>query len=78
MVLVPKKDGSLRVCVDYRRLKAKMISDAYPLQRIDDCFDLLGDAEIFTTLDCNAGYWQFPVALEDRDKAMFTSYLGTF
>ena len=78
IVLVPKKDGSLCFCVDYRRLNAKKIPDAYPLPRIDDCLDSLCDADIFTTLDCNPGYWQVPVALEDRDKTSFTSYLGTF
>ena len=78
IVLVPKKDGSLRFCVDYRRLNAKTVPDAYPLPRIDDCLDSLGDAEIFTTLDCNARYWQVPVAPEDSDKTTFTSFLGTF
>ena len=78
IVLVPKKDGSLRFCVDYRRLNAKTVADAYPLPRIDDCLDSLSDAQIFTTLDCNAGYWQVPVAPEDRDKTTFTSYLGTY
>jgi len=78
IVLVPKKDGSLRFCVDYRRLNAKTVVDSYPLPRIDDCLDSLGDAAIFTTLDCNAGYWQVPVAPEDRDKTTFTSYLGTY
>ena len=78
IVLVPKKDGSLRFCLDYRRLNAKTFPETYPLPRIDDCLDSLGDAGIFTTLDCNAGYWQVPVALEDRDKTTFTSYLGTF
>ena len=78
IVLVPKKDGSLRFCVDYSRLNAKNVPDAYPLPRIDDCLDSLGDAQIFTTLDCNAGYWQVPLAPEDRDKTTFTSHLGTY
>ena len=78
IVLVPKKDGSLRFCVDYRRLTAKTVADAYPLPRIDDCLDSLGDAQIITTLDCNAGYWQVPVAPEDRNKTTFTAYLGTY
>ena len=78
IVLVPKKDGSLRFCADYRRLNATTIPGAYPLPLIDDCLDSLGDPEIFTTLECNTGYWQAPLALEDRDKTTFTSYLGTF
>ena len=62
IVLVPKKDGSLRFCVDHRRFIAKTVADAYPLARIDDCPVSLGNAEIFKTLDCNAIYWQVPVA----------------
>ena len=77
-VLVPKKDGSIRFCVEYRRANAKKVPDSHPLPQIDDCLDSLGDAEIFTTLDRNAGYWQVPVATEDHDKTTFTSYLGTF
>ena len=78
VVLVPKKDNSLRFCVDYRSLNGKTIADTYPLPRMDDCIDSLGDAAIFTTLDCNSGYWQIPIAEEDRDKTTFTSFLGTF
>ena len=78
IVLVPKKDGSLRFCIEYQRVNAKMVPDAYPLPRIDDCLDSLGDAKICKTLDCTAGYCQVPVAPENRDKTTFTSYLGTF
>ena len=78
IVLVPRKDGSLRFFVDYRRLNAKTVADAYPLPRIADSLDPLGDAQVFMTLDCNAGYWQVPVAPEDRDKTIFASYLGTY
>ena len=78
IVFVPKKDGTKRFCVDYRRLNAVTSPDAYPLPRIDDCIDSLGDAVIFTTLDANAGYWQIPVAPEDRDKTTFTCHKGTF
>jgi len=45
---------------------------------MDDCLDSLGDATVFSTLDCNAGYWQIPVAAEDRDKTTFTSHTGLF
>ena len=78
VVLVPKKDGSLRFCIDYRRLNAKTVADAYPLPRMDDCLDSLGDAGIFSTFDCNSGYWQIPVAPEDRDKTTFITHMGTF
>jgi hypothetical protein len=56
IVLVPKSDGSYRFCVDYRRLNAITIPDTYPLPRMDECIDSLGDAAVFTTLDCNSGY----------------------
>lgn len=78
IVLVPKPDGSLRFCVDYRRLNAMTVPDTYPLPRMDECIDSLGDAVIFTTLDCNSGYWQIPVQPEDQDKTTFTSHYGTY
>ena len=65
--LVPKKDGSLGFSVDYRRLNTKMAADSYLLPQMDDCIDLLRNEAVFTTSDCNSGYWQIPVALEDRD-----------
>jgi hypothetical protein len=61
IVLVPKPDGSLRFCVDYRRLNAITVPDTYPLPRMDECIDSLGEGVVFTTLDCNSGYWQIPV-----------------
>mgnify|MGYP006048027623 FL=1 len=56
IVMVPKTDGSTRFCVDYRRLNAITVRDSYLLPRMDECIDSLGDARIFSTLDCNAGY----------------------
>jgi hypothetical protein len=78
VVLVPKPDGSMRFCVDYRWLNALTIRDSYPLPRMDECIDSLGDAQIFSTLDCNSGYWQISVEPSDRDKTTFTSHEGTF
>ena len=78
VVFVPNKDGSLRFCVDCRRLNAKTAADSYPLPRMDDCIDSIGDAAIFTTVGRNSGYWHIPVAPEDRDKTKFTTHMGTF
>ena len=78
VAIVPKADGSHRFCVDYRRLNEATIRDAYPLPRMDDHIDSLGEASVFTTLDCNSGYWQIPIREEDRDKTAFTSHAGTF
>ena len=78
VVLVPKPDGSLRFCIDYRRVNAITVRDTYPLPRMDDCIDSLGDASVFTTLDCNSGYWQIPVAPQDRNKTTFICHAGTY
>ena len=78
VVLVPKKDGSRRFCVDQRRFNAKTLADSYPLPRMDDCIYSLGDAAVFTTLDWNSGYWQISVAPEERDKKTFTTHMGKF
>jgi hypothetical protein len=76
IVMVPKPGGSLRFCVDYRKLNAITVPDTYPLPRMDECIDSLVEAAIFTTLDCNSGYWQIPVDPADRDKTTFTSHYG--
>jgi hypothetical protein len=78
IVLAPKSDGTLRLCVDYRRLNMITVPDTYTLQRMDECIDSLGDAVVFTTLDCNSDYWQIPVHPGDRDKTTFTSHYGTY
>jgi Reverse transcriptase (RNA-dependent DNA polymerase) len=78
IALVPKPGGTLRFCVDYRRLNMITVPDTYPLPRMDECIDSLGDAVVFTTLDCNSGYWQIPVHPGDRAKTTFTSHYGIY
>jgi len=78
VVVVPKRDGSPRFCVDYRRLNAVTKKDSYPIPRMEDCIDSLGDASVFSTLDCNARYWQIPMSPDDIEKTAFTCHMGTY
>jgi len=72
IVLVRKKDNSLRFCVDYRSLNQKTIRDAFPLPRIEETLDALSGAKYFTSLDLRAGYWQVGVKEEHKERTAFT------
>ena len=78
IVLVKKKDGSLRLCVDFRKLNKMSQTDAYPMPRVDDQIDRVGKAKFISTLDLTRGYWQVPVADEDRPKTAFATPFGLF
>lgn len=68
IVLVRKKDGTLRFCADYRKISAVTHKDAYPLPRIEESLASLGNAKYFSTLDLASGYWQVGVSPPDRGK----------
>ena len=78
VVLVKKKNGDLRLCVDYRKLNEVTRRDAFPLPRIDDLFDALAGARFFSTLDLASGYWQLEVKKEDRPKTAFSVPSGLY
>lgn len=72
IVLVKKKDGTLRFCIDLRLLNNLTVRDAYALPRIDDTLDALQGAQWFSTLDLKSLYWQVEIAEEDQHKTAFT------
>ncbi len=78
VVLASKKDGSIRFCIDYRRLNAVTIKDVYPLPRNDDCLASLTGMKYFSTFDLCSGYHQIKMSPEDRHKSAFIVDGGLF
>lgn len=78
VVMVRKKDGSHWFCVDYRLLNAVTKPDLYPLPRIDDLLDQLGQSRYFSTLDLASGYWQIRMQPESVEKTAFITPQGLF
>ena len=74
VVLVRKKDGSLRFCIDLWKLNARTIKDAYSLPQIEESLDCLNGSQIFSLLDLKSGYWQ--VELEDESIPLTAFTLG--
>ncbi|KAK3755142.1 hypothetical protein QZH41_020562, partial [Actinostola sp. cb2023] len=72
VVLVRKRDGSLRFCIDFRKLNARTVKDAYSLPRIDEALEAMAGSSWYTTLDLKSGYWQIEVDEEDIQKTAFT------
>ena len=78
VVIVKKKDGSNRICVDYRKLNKVTISDPEPMRTSEDLFQQLGKSKFFSKIDLSKGYWQIPVAEEDIFKTAFVTPDGTY
>ena len=76
VVPVRKRDGSWRLCVDYRKVNDLTKKDAYPLPRIDDSLDALGGSQIFSTLDLVSGYWQVELDEEAKETSAFVTRSG--
>ena len=78
IVLVQKKDGSIRFCIDYRKVNKVTRKDSYPLPKVDDLLDSLAGAQWFSTLDLASGYWQVEVHPQHREKTAFTTGQGLY
>jgi len=78
IVLVKKKDGTIRFCIDYRKVNGVAVKDSYPLPRIEDCLDALSGSQWFCTLDLASGYWQVEMAERDKEKTAFSTGSGLY
>ena len=78
VVLVPKKNGEIRFCIDYRKLNAITIRDEYPLPRIDDMLDTFTGSKWFSSMDLASGYWQIEMDEKDAQKTAFITSEGLY
>ena len=78
IIMVWKKDGSWRFCIDFRKLNSVTHKDAYPLPRIDETLESLAGPTIFSTLDLASGYWQVELEEPDKEKTAFSTTEGHF
>ena len=78
IVLVPRKESSLRLWVDYRRLNSVTCKDVYPLPRVEDILDALGGTQYFSSIELASGYWQVELDDNARTKIVFVTYKGLY
>src|SRR5438045_9655796 len=78
VLFVKKKDGSLRMCIDFRALNSQTIKNRYALPRIDELFDRLYGAKVFSKIDLTSGYWQIAIAAADRPKTALRTRYGNY
>jgi len=78
VVIVSKKNGEHRVCIDYRQLNKKIIRDRFPMPLINDCIDTLASVRVFSVLDLKNGFFHVPMAAESREYTSFVTSDGQF
>ena len=77
-ILVPKHDGGFRFCTDFRKVNDKTKSDSFPIPRIADCMDQIGNAKFVSTFDMLKGYWQVPLTQRAREISAFVTPSGLY
>lgn len=75
---MPKKDGSSRICVDYRKINKKIVRDPFPMPLIEDCIDALASARVFSVIDLKNGFFHVPVAEDSQKYTAFVTYEGQY
>ena len=78
MVVVPKQNGQVRICVDLTKLNQSVCRERYPLPAVEQILAQLGGAKVFTKLDANSGFWQMPLSLESAPLTTFITPFGHF
>ena len=78
MVVVPKKSGNVRICVDLKPLNKSVLREVLPLPRVDDTLAQLAGARLFSKLDANSGFWQIPLSQESRLLTTFITPMGRY
>ena len=77
-ILVPKHDSGFRFCTDFRKVNDKTKSDSFPIPRIADCIDQIGNAKYVSTFDMLKGYWQVPLTQRAREISAFVTPSGLY
>ena len=78
MVVVPKKEGSVRICVDLKPLNQSVLREVHPIPKVDDTLAQLAGATVFSKIDANSGFWQIPLAKESRPLTTFITPYGRY
>ena len=78
MVVAPKKNGDIRICVDFRPLNSCVLREVHPLPKVDETLALLTGARIFSKLDANSGFWQIPLSEQSKLLTTFITPYGRY
>ena len=78
MVVVPKRDGSVRICIDFKMLNESVLREVHPIPKVDDTLAQLTGASVFSKIDANSGFWQIPLAETSRSLTAFITPYGRY